>query len=98
MRPFQLTVAVLLTIGALCSIAVLCFRRSSANEGKIHLSLDHSDIVSDAECDIQEDNFPDPFDVVKPEDIIDGYPVDEAEFWAKVCSITITIKFARMHF
>jgi hypothetical protein len=91
MRPFQLPVAILLAIGALCSMVVLCLRRSSANEGKIRLSLDHLDIDSDAECDIQEDNFPDPFDVVKPEDIIDGYPVDEAEFWEKVCSISITI-------
>jgi hypothetical protein len=29
----------------------------------------------------------DPFDVTKPEDLVDGYPIKAAEFWGRVCLI-----------
>lgn len=29
----------------------------------------------------------DPFDIVTGDDVIDGYPLDEDAFWAKVCSL-----------
>ncbi|KAJ3540055.1 hypothetical protein NM688_g6278 [Phlebia brevispora] len=33
---------------------------------------------------VQDDALQDPFDVTKPEDIIDGEPIDEARFWARM--------------
>lgn len=29
----------------------------------------------------------DPFDIVSRDDVIDGYPLDEDTFWAKVCNL-----------
>ena len=37
-----------------------------------------------------EENLDDPFDVTKPEDIIDGYPIREDKFWARVCPVPST--------
>ena len=37
-----------------------------------------------------EENLDDPFDVTKPEDIIDGYPIREDKFWARVRLVTST--------
>lgn len=33
---------------------------------------------------VQDNSLQDPFDVTKPEDIVDGEPVDEVRFWARV--------------
>ncbi len=42
------------------------------DEGKIKLPV------------VQDDPLEDPFDVTKPEDVVDGEPVDEVKFWARV--------------
>ena len=33
---------------------------------------------------VEDESLQDPFDVTKPEDIVDGEPVDEDKFWARV--------------
>jgi len=72
---FQLPVAVTLTGTGLLSLA---FRGLSASErGKISLP-----IISDADGPLE--SRPDAFDVTKPEDIIDGEPINEAGFWINV--------------
>ena len=37
---------------------------------------------------VQDDSLQDPFDVTKPEDIIDGTPLNEEAFWQQVCEAT----------
>jgi hypothetical protein len=70
MPRFQLQVAVLSVIGAACSLTVFYLARPE--EGKI--KLPHT----------EQDEF-DPFDVTRPEDLVDGYPIDEQAFWFRVC-------------
>ena len=82
MPPFQLPVAIALAASGLVSLAVFWLMRPK--EGKIQLP-----IVSD---DLDEPySQKDPFDVTRPEDVVDGEPIDEAGFWARVRSIFISI-------
>ncbi|KAH9932956.1 multidrug resistance-associated ABC transporter [Fomitopsis serialis] len=66
MPQYQLEVAVVLAVSAACSLTV--FLLSQPREGKIHLS-------------VEEESEQDPFDVTKPEDLVDGTPVYGDEFW-----------------
>ena len=70
MPHFQLEVVVALLACSLLSAVSIVF--SSPDEGKIKLPHFAEDSA-----------LQDPFDVTKPEDIVDGEPVDEANFWAK---------------
>ncbi|OSX61133.1 hypothetical protein POSPLADRAFT_1074834 [Postia placenta MAD-698-R-SB12] len=70
MPLYQLPVAIVLAVSAGCSLAALLVSRP--REGKIRL---------DAE---EENSRPDPFDVTRPEDLIDGTPVDAEGFWHKM--------------
>jgi hypothetical protein len=72
MPLYQLEIASALVAIAFSSSVLFYLNRPV--EGKIQLPL-HSE--SDSSTD-------DAFDVTKPEDIVDGYPIDEEGFWAKV--------------
>ncbi|KAJ7240591.1 multidrug resistance-associated ABC transporter [Mycena rebaudengoi] len=74
MPLYQFEIAVGLAASAVCSGAFLLLNRPS--EGKIQLPL-----LADSDPAHYED---DPFDVTRPEDIIDGYPIDGDAFWAKI--------------
>lgn len=71
MPQYQLEVAVALAVSATCSLSV--FLLSKSNEGKISLHTEP-----------EEDLVKDPFDVTKPEDFVDGTPVNGEQFWQKV--------------
>ncbi|KAJ7853283.1 multidrug resistance-associated ABC transporter [Mycena olivaceomarginata] len=71
MPLYQLEIASALVASAFSSSVLFYLNRPV--EGKIQLPL-HSE--SDNSTD-------DAFDVTKPEDIVDGYPIDEEGFWAK---------------
>ncbi|GJE85249.1 multidrug resistance-associated ABC transporter [Phanerochaete sordida] len=71
MAQFQLPVAIALGAAALCS--AVTFALSKPDEGKVQLP----EIVRDATKE-------DPFDVTRPEDIIDGEPVEEEKFWSRM--------------
>lgn len=75
MPRYQLQIAVVLALSAVGSLLVFYFTRTK--EGKIQLPT---------HVDESEETFygPDPFDVTKPEDIIDGYPIDADAFWTRV--------------
>lgn len=75
MPLYQLQIASTLIITALGSSVVFYLNRPT--EGKIQLPL-HSD----------SNGTDDAFDVTKPEDIIDGYPIDGEGFWAQVRNFT----------
>lgn len=69
MPRFQLPIVIALVISAVTSLITFYFTRTK--EGKIQLS------TAVNELDI--------FDVLRPEDVTDGYPIDEESFWARVC-------------
>lgn len=73
MLRYQLLVAVFLAAFGVCSLAVFWF--TAPTEGQIKLP------------EYVDDNTkPDPFDVTKPEDLVDGHPIDERSFYDNVCS------------
>jgi hypothetical protein len=84
MLLYELGVAVALTISAACSLVVFYLTRET--KGKIQLPI-HVDEPGD---DLHENGL---FDVMKPEDIIDGYAIDADAFWASVswlCCYTVS--------
>ena len=78
MPLFQLEVAAALVASALLSASLLVF--SKPEEGKIQLPQ----VAQDG-----SDTLDDPFNVTKPEDIVDGEPVQEDEFWSDVRVLAI---------
>jgi hypothetical protein len=75
MPPYQLLLAEALVGATIISSFALFLARSQ--QQKIHLPT-----VQDAS--LADDVDQDPFNVTKPEDFIDGEPIDEDAFWAKV--------------
>ncbi|CAL1699089.1 unnamed protein product [Somion occarium] len=75
MPLYQLPVAIALSVSASCSAAWLL--SSNPDDGKIHLPT----LVGQ-----DEDGQPldDPFDVTRPDDLVDGEPLDEERFWSKM--------------
>lgn len=77
MSQYQLPAAVFLAASGLFSAGLLLLSKPTT-DGKVQLP----DYISDS-------TSKDPFDVAKPEDIVDGNPVNEANFWARVCHASI---------
>lgn len=77
MPQFQLEVAILLAATAACSLFLFYLRRSK--DGQIKLPVHAED-----DGGYQPAPAVDPFDVLKPEDLVDGSPIDEEKFWATV--------------
>ena len=74
MPRFQLETSILLCACALASLVdLLTYDRS--REGKLRLPV-HT--TGELELEASDD----PFNVTKPEDVMDGYPIREGEFWA----------------
>ncbi|KAF5378754.1 hypothetical protein D9615_006977 [Tricholomella constricta] len=78
MPRFQLEVCIALAIAAFGSVGIFYLNRPK--EGKIQLPTHVG--TEDLEDDALHGH--DPFDVTKPEDIVDGYPIDGDAFWAKM--------------
>ena len=72
MPRFQLPIAV--ALGASVVISLITFYFTRTKEGKIQLPTTANG-----------QNERDIFDVLRPEDITDGYPIDEESFWTRVC-------------
>ena len=72
MPRFQLPIAIALVTSVVTSLITFYFTRT--REGKIQLPTTTND-----------QNERDIFDVLRPEDIMDGCPIDEESFWARVC-------------
>ena len=78
MPALQLPFDIILCCSALVSAAVFAYEARPKDR---QVQLPTYD-------DGEREHVDDPFDVTKPEDIIDGYPIREEEFWAKVRSLT----------
>ncbi|KAI0251186.1 multidrug resistance-associated ABC transporter [Lactifluus subvellereus] len=85
MPLFQFPIAVTIATSALLSIVL--YGLSTSKRGRIALP-----IASDSPLGYRHD----PFDVTSPEDIIDGEPIDEENFWAdtKLRGALLVITFA----
>ena len=72
MPRFQLPISVALVASVVSSLVTFYFTQTK--EGKIQLPVSAN-----------ERNEHDIFDVIRPEDATDGYPIDEESFWTRVC-------------
>jgi len=72
MVRFQLEIAVALFASVLGSLIVSYFTRPQ--DGKIRLPIHAGESLGTSDSR-------DPLDVTTPDDIIDGYPIDEEKFW-----------------
>ena len=72
MLRFQLPNSIALVTSVVTSLITFYFTRTK--EGEIQLPTAAND---QSERDI--------FDVIRPEDVADGYPIDEESFWTRVC-------------
>ncbi|KAJ7589555.1 multidrug resistance-associated ABC transporter [Mycena floridula] len=77
MPQYQSEIAAFLSGSILCSLIAFYFWRNSA-DGKIQLPTHTADSES-----ITADSDSDPFDVTRPVDLVDGFPLDEENFWAR---------------
>ena len=75
MIRFQLEIAAVLAASVLGSLVVSYWTRTK--EGKIQLPIHANVSLGNSESLDSRD----PLDVTMPDDIIDGYPIDEGKFW-----------------
>ena len=71
MLRFQLPISIALATSVVTSFITFYFTRTK--EGNIQLPVAAN-----------EQNERDIFDVIRPEDVTDGYPIDEESFWTRV--------------
>ena len=72
MLHFQLPISITLVTSVVISLFTSYFTRTK--EGKIRLPTAAN-----------EQNERDIFDVIRSEDVTDGYPIGEESFWTRVC-------------
>ena len=72
MLRFQLPISIALVTSVVISLIAFYFTRTK--EGKMQLPIEAN-----------EQNERDFLDVIRPEDVTDGYPIDEESFWKRVC-------------
>lgn len=69
MSRYQLELAIALTASSITSAGIFYLVHRN-QDGKIKLL---------------EGETQDPFDVTRPVDFVDGFPIEEASFWSEVC-------------
>lgn len=82
MPQYQQPIAAILAATGVGSLLVLCLTRPQ--QPKIQLP---------ASCEQDEALLRDPFDVTRPEDLVDGYPINEVAFWNKAGNHTTCLVF-----
>jgi hypothetical protein len=75
MPQYQLPIAGVLAASTLASLVVFFLTRTPEGKVQLPIRVQDGDLVP----------AHDAFDVTKPEDIVDGYPIDEDKFWTRVC-------------
>ncbi|TFK86901.1 ATP-binding cassette transporter [Polyporus arcularius HHB13444] len=86
MAEYQLHVAITLTAGLTTSIAVLCLAGPRKTTTELPTSLDGTSSL-----------LRDPFDITKPEDFVDGIPIDADGFWRRVRRRKLALGFVLAH-
>lgn len=82
MIRFQLDIAVVLAASVLGSVIVSYWTRTQ--EGKIQLPIHVDESLGSSDGR-------DPLDVTTPDDIIDGYPIDEEQFWREARLLSLSL-------
>ncbi|KAJ7737115.1 multidrug resistance-associated ABC transporter [Mycena metata] len=82
MSRYQLEIAIVLGASVALSAAFIYLNRTK--EGKIHLPV-HADTLDEVYPD------GDPFDVTTAQDFVEGYPLEEEEFWERMRSRKILL-------
>lgn len=82
MPQYQLPIAAVLAATGAGSILVFYLSRPQ-----------HQKIQLPTSGEQNESLLPDPFDVTRPEDFVDGYPIDEVTFWNKAGTYPIYLVF-----
>lgn len=99
MLAYELHVSITLLVGLLISAVV--FYQSRPKRIELEISGNYEPLEGDEPSLDGDPRDRDVFDIVKAEDMIDGYPINEAEFWAKVClpfrTITVWCSFDPRH-
>lgn len=72
MSAYDFPVSIALSAGALSSLLFLV-KQGTKTTGKIRIETEDEDSVNS-----------DPFNVIQPMDLLDGFPVDEEKFWQRV--------------
>ena len=74
MPRFQLPISIALVTSVVTSLIAFYFTRTK--DGKIQLPITAAN---------EQNERDDMLDVVRLEDVTDGYPIDEESFWKRVC-------------
>ncbi|KAI0720942.1 ATP-binding cassette transporter [Cerioporus squamosus] len=82
MAEYQLHVAISLAAGLVTSIAVLCLAGPRKTTIELPTSVDGNSSL-----------LRDPFDVTKPDDLVDGIPIDADGFWSRVRRRKLALSF-----
>lgn len=72
MPQYQLPIAAILAATGTGSLLVLCLPRAQQPRIQLPTSGEQDEAL-----------LRDPFDVTRPEDFVDGYPINEVAFWNK---------------
>ncbi len=86
--PFSITTAVCVALSA--ALQIWQFHRRPNDK----LPAAYSPITENED---QLEGVKDPFDIVEPEDTIDGHPLDEDKFWAKVGAFSVAVLTNKAH-
>jgi hypothetical protein len=85
MPRFEFEISVVLVVFVFFSLMALWIAREK--DGRVKLPSHLGDEGVGGAGGLARDGYlpgVDPFDVTKPEDIMDGYPIDEDGFWRRV--------------
>ena len=77
MLPFKLGFSVVLLVVGLLSAAILCY--TWPRQIKLDRDGDHEPLEGGFDVKLR-----DPFDILRPGDTIDGYPIAQDDFWKKM--------------
>lgn len=77
MLPFKLGFSVVLLVSGLASAAILAWNRPKPI--KLDLDADYEPLEGGSDTTQR-----DPFDILEPEDTIDGHPIEPEKFWRSV--------------
>lgn len=84
MLPFKLEFSIVLFVSGLLSAAVLVWTRPKPI--KLDLDSDYEPLEGDSDATQR-----DPFDILEPEDTVDGNPIQPEKFWSKIRTFKLAL-------
>lgn len=87
MPSFEFEISVVLVVFAFVSLVALWITREKEGSVKLPTHVGDEGVVGGGGDEDAYVPVVDPFDVTKPEDLIDGYPIDGEGFWKRVSRV-----------